>query len=272
MPSRILRDGILTSVPVNSLSPGAELFYRRLMSVVDDYGRYYSNPAILRPALYPLRLKLVSEDDIVGWLLECTKQVHKDTREPLVLAYQADGKDCLQITKFKQQAKAKAKFPPPPQPLTEPYTSRAPRVNGSDTDRAPPVHLGGVVVEGGVGVVFGGGGDISPAIAGESKPSASPCPHAEIIKLYAQHLPTGRQVKPPWQGERAKHLQARWRELPERQSLTWWEGFFDHCSRSPFLTGKVPSRRPGEKPFEVSLDWIVSPGNFQKIIEGKYDE
>jgi hypothetical protein len=81
----------------------------------------------------------------------------------------------------------------------------------------------------------------------------------------------GRQVKPPWQGERAKHLQARWRELPERQSLAWWDQFFEHCAGSPFLTGRAQPRRPGERPFEVSLDWIVSPGNFQKIIEGAYD-
>lgn len=35
MPSRILREGILTSERVNALAPLEELFYRRLMSVVD---------------------------------------------------------------------------------------------------------------------------------------------------------------------------------------------------------------------------------------------
>ena len=39
MPSRILREGINTSPKVNALSPMAELFYRRLMTVADDYGR-----------------------------------------------------------------------------------------------------------------------------------------------------------------------------------------------------------------------------------------
>lgn len=265
MPSRILRDGILTSVPINALSPEAELFYRRLQSVVDDYGRYYSNPALVRAACYPLQLKRVSEDDVVRWLLECTKQIHKDTKQPLILVYQTDGKDCLQITKFKQQEKTKPKFPAPPQLVTEPLTDRARTVNES-------VHLvGGEVVVGGgcvceveVGI---------PANAGSGKPAAvPPCPHAEIIKLYGEYLPMGRQVRPPWNGERAKHLQARWREIKQRQSVEWWEQFFAHCAKSPFLTSRVPPRRPGEKPFEVSLDWIVAPGNFQKIIEGKYDE
>lgn len=266
MPSRILRDGILTSVPVNSLSDQAELFYRRLHSVVDDYGRYYSNPAILRPALYPLKLKQVSEDDVVRFLLECTKQLHRDTKEPLILVYQADGKECLQVTKFKQQAKAKAKFPAPPQALTEPLTDRVRNDNESCTDRAPSVHLGGGVV-GGEGVV-----EVGVVTTTGNPPGIPACPHQEILKLYARHLPMGRQVRPPWNGERAKHLQARWRELPERQRIEWWGEFFAHCSKSPFLTGRVPSRRPGDKPFEISIDWIVSPGNFQKIIEGKYDE
>lgn len=97
------------------------------------------------------------------------------------------------------------------------------------------------------------------------------CPHQEIIGLYAKHLPMGRQVKAPWAGERAKHLQARWRESNERQSLPWWDQFFEHCAKSHFLTGRTTPRW-GKRPFEVSLDWIVSPTNFQKVIEGAYDD
>ncbi len=48
MPNRILREGILTSERVNLLSWEAEVFYRRLMSVVDDYGRFHAHPALLR--------------------------------------------------------------------------------------------------------------------------------------------------------------------------------------------------------------------------------
>ncbi len=39
MPNRIIREGILTSEAVNSLSWEAEVFFRRLLSVVDDFGR-----------------------------------------------------------------------------------------------------------------------------------------------------------------------------------------------------------------------------------------
>jgi hypothetical protein len=54
MPNRVLREGILTSERVNALDWPAEVFYRRLMSVVDDFGRYWAKPELLRAGLYPL--------------------------------------------------------------------------------------------------------------------------------------------------------------------------------------------------------------------------
>ena len=71
MPSRILREGINTSPKVNALSPMAELFYRRLMTVADDYGRFYANPATLRGACWPTCPEKVTEAQISGWLSEC---------------------------------------------------------------------------------------------------------------------------------------------------------------------------------------------------------
>lgn len=95
----------------------------------------------------------------------------------------------------------------------------------------------------------------------------SDCPHQEIIKAYAKHLPMGIYPK-SWTGERASKLRARWREESKRQSIAWWDKFFSYCSKSDFLTGKVHSK--DRAPFEISLDWIVSPKNFANIIDGKY--
>jgi hypothetical protein len=71
MPHRILRESILTSDPVDKLSMPAEVFYRRLMSVVDDFGRFDARPSILRAACFPLRIDKVREADISRWLTEC---------------------------------------------------------------------------------------------------------------------------------------------------------------------------------------------------------
>ena len=59
MPNRIIREGILTSDRVEQLDPPAEVFYRRLMSKVDDHGLYDARPSILRASLYPLRIDRV---------------------------------------------------------------------------------------------------------------------------------------------------------------------------------------------------------------------
>ena len=109
MPNRILREGILTSEAVNSLNWAEEVFYRRLHSVVDDFGRYYAAPKLLRAACYPLHIDKVSDSDIGKWLTACVTAA-------LVRVYPApDGKRYLEVLNFKQQVRAKeSKFPQMP--------------------------------------------------------------------------------------------------------------------------------------------------------------
>jgi hypothetical protein len=108
MPNRIIREGILTSEAVNSLSCAAEVFYRRLLNVVDDFGRYHANPSLLRAACYPLLLHKVGDPDIVKWTAEAREA-------GLVRLFTVDGRRYLHITKFDQRVRAeKSKFPPPP--------------------------------------------------------------------------------------------------------------------------------------------------------------
>ena len=107
MPNRIVRDGILTSQRVNLLSSEAELFYRRLMSVVDDFGRYHANPTLLRAACYPLKIDSVTDKDVEKWLSDCTTA-------RLIIIYTIAGKHCIELLDFRQQVRAKkSKFPAP---------------------------------------------------------------------------------------------------------------------------------------------------------------
>jgi len=107
MPNRILREGILTSERVNSLSNNAELFYRRLQSVVDDYGRFSANLSLLRAACYPLKLDSVKEDSI-------SKHLAEAEGARLVVLYTVAGKAYLELQDFRQQVRAKeSKYPSP---------------------------------------------------------------------------------------------------------------------------------------------------------------
>lgn len=71
MANRVVRSAILESDKVNKLTWAGEVFYRRLMSILDDFGRCDGRAAILRSKLYPLRIEKVSEPDIVKWISEC---------------------------------------------------------------------------------------------------------------------------------------------------------------------------------------------------------
>lgn len=107
MPNRILREGIITSERVGALSWPAEVFYRRLMSVVDDFGRYFGKPMALRAACYPMQLDRVKDADIEKWLAELTEN-------RLLRLYDVDGTTFLELLDFRQQVRAKkSKYPDP---------------------------------------------------------------------------------------------------------------------------------------------------------------
>lgn len=108
MPNRILREGILTSPSVARLGWAEEVFYRRLMSVVDDFGRYFGDVGMLRAACYPRQLNKVSDSDIGKWLDAVSVA-------GLVRVYRAsDRENYIELAKFGQQVRAKkSKFPDP---------------------------------------------------------------------------------------------------------------------------------------------------------------
>ena len=138
MPTRVIRDGILDSEVVNSLASEVEVFYRRLMSVVDDYGRYYAHPSLIRAACYPLQLNKVSDPDIGKWLLATEKA-------GLVRVYPAqDGKRYLELQDFGQRVQSKSKFPA--------FTGNTPEstvIHGEPPEKTALVGVGvGVVDEG----------------------------------------------------------------------------------------------------------------------------
>lgn len=105
MPTRIVREGILSSETVNSLSDGAELFYRRLMSVVDDYGRYFAGIHTLHGAVWTLKAPFHAPEWTSRKLKECCDK-------GLVTIY-GDGR-YLVVHKLNQQIRSKSKFPAPP--------------------------------------------------------------------------------------------------------------------------------------------------------------
>jgi uncharacterized protein YdaU (DUF1376 family) len=91
--------------------------------------------------------------------------------------------------------------------------------------------------------------------------------HDEVIAAYHECLPNQPRVK-QWTKTRASLLNAR---IAERckdgkpaDGIGYWRDFFGKVAASDFLTGKSSD-------FTVSLEWLVRPQNFLKVIEGNYD-
>ena len=89
MPNRILRD-CTDSVKINCLDGLAERFFYRLIMVVDDFGRYYAHPGLLRAKMFPFLLDKVSERDILRWRNECEG-------EDVVTVYKVDNKEYIPL-------------------------------------------------------------------------------------------------------------------------------------------------------------------------------
>lgn len=106
MPNRILREGILDSDRVNSLSYDSEVFYRRLMSVVDDHGRFDGRTSIIKARLYALR-PTTRETDISRWIAECVKA-------GLIALYSVDSKPYLLFHRLGEARARFSKYPDPP--------------------------------------------------------------------------------------------------------------------------------------------------------------
>lgn len=107
MPDRRVREGILTSGPVNSLPGWAEeCFYRRLIQVVDDYGLFDARPCVIRARCYPLMLELVREADIERWLAACESA-------GLILLYGEAHQPLLWLPRLGEKPRSRPKFPVP---------------------------------------------------------------------------------------------------------------------------------------------------------------
>lgn len=129
----------------------------------------------------------------------------------------------------------------------------------------------------------GATGAVAPPALRLAKTTTVPdCPHQQIISMYHEFLPTCPQVM-EWTEQRQGLLRARWREKarPNGRSqgyasveagLAYWRRFFAHVAESRFLTGQCQPGPNGRPVFVATLEWLLRPSNFAKVIEGNYHD
>jgi hypothetical protein len=178
MPIRLVREGILTSKRMAQLDWAEEVFFRRLLSVVDDFGRYHADPGLLRAACYPRQLSKVSEANIGSWLLAAMNA-------GLVVVYGADdGETYVQVLRFGQQIRSKhSKFPDPPDNAEQLLASAKQSLANAHSDVSECGDEDGDVNE--------DGGDTARA-RGRGASAADPPPGFE--RFWSAYPNTGRKV------------------------------------------------------------------------------
>lgn len=113
MPSRLIREGFLDSDRINGLSESAQLFFVRLMLVVDDFGRFDGRPSMMRSKCYPI------SDGVV--LDKITSMLNEVCEAGLIHKYEVDGKPYICLVQFNQRLRTKkAKYPGPEKPIEKP--------------------------------------------------------------------------------------------------------------------------------------------------------
>lgn len=104
MPLRFLRPGLTTSLRWNSLDWFAQSFYVRLITLVDDFGRYDADLRLLKSHAFPLCSDVGYEQ-----LLAACKQLQ--TSALAVFYADSERKPYLQLTKWQEKARSRSKFP-----------------------------------------------------------------------------------------------------------------------------------------------------------------
>jgi len=112
MPNRYVREAAIKSKAVNSLSWHGEVFWRRLLNLVDDFGRYYADPELLRADVFPRQLDRVRDSDIPRLLAECEKA-------GLLFCFEADGKPFLVMNQWEKGRALNSNYPKPPPDICE---------------------------------------------------------------------------------------------------------------------------------------------------------
>lgn len=108
MPQRFLRPGITTSDQWNSVSFPAQSLYIRILTLVDDFGRYDARVPILHGQCFALRPEMKPLQTAA-----LRSELHSSG---LITVYVVDGKEYLQIEKWQERARCEAsKFPDKPE-------------------------------------------------------------------------------------------------------------------------------------------------------------
>lgn len=101
---------------------------------------------------------------------------------------------------------------------------------------------------------------------------APPCPFQDLVSMYHECCPSLPKMR-VMTNMRMKHARARWIEVcvDERwgatEALAWFGRLFKKVEENDFLSGR---RSLKDRPWRADFEWLMTAGNFAKVVEGRY--
>jgi hypothetical protein len=287
MPNRMVREGLLDSARYWAVTIKARLLYLHLLLLADDLGCVSLAPVFLRRRCFDDK---PTEEQVARLLRELADA-------DLIRPYDAEGARYAFIPRFRQRLqRTTLRHPAPPMSLligdpdAQEKFQKISDVSGNSTAGQPsatvdqpsatvpqPPEVKRREEKKSVSttnvVLSSGDPEGSPE---RSVCSGVPdCPAAMIVEAYHQVLPTLPRIRILTPVRRTA-LRARWREMAamgkfgtEAEGVEWFRRFFAHVGESEFLRGDTAPRN-GSSPWQADLEWLIKPGNFVKVLEGRY--
>lgn len=116
MPQRFLRPGITNSERWNAVSWQDQSLFIRLLTLVDDYGRFDGRPSVLVGYCFSVWNAQNPNEAIDAYQIECALQRLAADSVQLLEIYEVGGKPVLQITQWQERVRdgAREKWPKNP--------------------------------------------------------------------------------------------------------------------------------------------------------------
>lgn len=253
MPNRILKENIRTSCKLNAVSDGAYRFWTYLMTYVDDYGRGSADPDILKGFVYPKQYGKTA-DDMRALLRELT-EAH------LITVYTVDGEAYLCFPDWERHQtirNKRSKFPAP-QTCTQ-LQANVPviRIQSESESVSEYTHSENADES------------VCAQPPAQTQPNSAPEAREVCVSQREEENSVMRQFNEICTDlpRVTKLTEKRRRAIRAAQKVVsqygGWPKLFRHVQQNDFLSGRIGQWAGG------SFDWILSPENLQKILEGNY--
>jgi len=251
---RTVKPEFWTDERLTECSLSARLMFIGMLNFADDNGNLAYSAKRLKMQIFPA--DMIDTQPLLNELLT----------HGVLIEYSVSGEKFINIKGFRKH-----------QLINRPSATKIPGIELSDDSVSPQLQLTDGVEWSGVD----GKEEIDKSILSPAK--LPDCPHESLIDLYAQHLPMLPQPrKSLWRkGKNAPALKARWSWVMtecyetgvrkgqrmatnQEEGIGWFGRFFAYVAQSSWLTG-------GDGKWTADLIWLVNLSNFEKVLQGNYD-